>query len=245
MTSSAPDTSETDGRDRSSAGAGSRDTVPVLLGVLPVALAIGVTAHRAGVDPLAAWSASFLFCAGTAQLTAIELLGAGAAPFTIVLTVALINSRFVLYSAGLARWFEGEPMWRRLLLAFPLVDQLFVVCERRFSTEGGSVRARRWYYVGAAVTLVGGWSATQAVAVGLGSSVPNLGVLQYTAPLVFVALLTGAVRDRAGAVAAVVGAVVAVTTIPVPFHLNLAAGIAAGLVAGRVADGRRSPVVTS
>ena len=65
---------------RAALRAGSRDTVPVLLSLMPLAVVIGVAARHAGVDLAAAWSASFLLCAGTAQLTIIELLGAGSAP---------------------------------------------------------------------------------------------------------------------------------------------------------------------
>ncbi len=221
------------------AALGSRDICPVLLGVLPLAMVIGIAAHDSGIDLAPAWTASFLLCAGAAQLTAIELLGTGTAPLAIVVTTTMINSRFVLYSAGLARWFASEPLWRRLLLAMPLVDQLFVVCQRRFTTHGDGPDARRWYYLGAATTLVAGWSAAQGVAMVFAPALPGMAVLQLASPLVFIGLLAASLRNRAGLVAALAGGAGAIAGASLPFHLNLAVGIGAGLAAGLI-DMKRS-----
>jgi predicted branched-subunit amino acid permease len=225
-------------RRRQLAVLGGRDILPVLLGVLPLAMVIGIAVRDAGVDRAPAWTASFLLCAGAAQLTAIELLGSGTAPLAIVLTTTLINSRFVLYSAGLARWFSSEPLWRRLLLALPLVDQLFVVCQRRFASHADSPDDRRWYYLGAAVTLVTGWSGGQAVAIVFAPALPGMGVLHLASPLVFIGLLTASLKNRAGLVAAVAGGASVVAAAGLPFHLNLAVGIGAGLAAGLVVTKR-------
>lgn len=213
---------------------GAHDIFPVLLGVLPLAMVIGIAAHDSGIDRAPAWTASFLLCAGAAQLTAIELLGSGTAPLAVVATTALINSRFVLYSAGLARWFASEPLWLRLLLAFPLVDQLFVVCQRRFTTHEEVPVGRRWYYLGAAATLVTGWSAAQAVAIGFAPALPGTALLRLASPLVFVGLLMASLKDRAGLVAAIVGGAGVIAAARLPFHLNIAAGIGTGLAAGLV-----------
>src|SRR5262245_34179416 len=162
---------------RSTALEGGRDVLPLLAGLVPFATVIGVAIHRTGVDAGASWAASILVCAGAAQLTAIELLGAGAAPLAIVATVVVINARFALFSAGLARWFETESLRRRLLLAFPLVDQLFLLCQRRF-TDSDEPAERRAYYLGAAGTLVAGWSLTQAVALRFAGSIPDAELLR-------------------------------------------------------------------
>jgi predicted branched-subunit amino acid permease len=223
--------------DRRAVIEGSRDILPVVVAVTPLAIVIGVAARHSGIDAGAAWAASFVLCAGTAQLTVIELLHAGVAPLTIVATATLINSRFVLYSATLARWFAEEPLRRRLLLALPLVDQLFAVCERRFRTVSTPAH-RRSYYLGAAVTLVVAWSATQAAALSFASSLPDVRLLRLAAPLVFVGLLARTVNDRAHVAAAAVAATIAILAAGLPQHLNLACGILAGLAAGRAVTER-------
>jgi len=230
-------TSPTGTVDRRAALDGGRDTVPLLLSVMPLAVVIGATAQRSGLDTGAAWAASILICAGTAQLTAIQLLGDGAAPLAIVLTTTVINGRFALYSARLASWFADEPLSRRLVLAFPLVDQLFFfLCQRQF-TGAETPLARRSYYIGSALTLVCGWSATQAVAMTFASSIPDVGVLRLAAPLVLVGLLARSISGRAHLAAAAVGGSVAVLAAGAPAHLNLVIAIGAGLLAGAALDG--------
>lgn len=228
---------------RAAARAGARDILPLLAAVTPFAVVIGVTIAGADVDPVAGWAASLLLCAGTAQLTAVQLLDHGATPLAVIATVVVVNSRFALYSAGLARWFADEPLWRRLVLAFPLVDQLFVLVSTRFASRPHAAHERRAYYTAAAAVLVTGWVATQALAVRFAASIPDVGVLRLAPALVFVGLLTGAVGDRGTAAAAVVGGVGAVAAAGAPNHLGIVVGIALGIAAGMALDTTPRPTL--
>lgn len=225
---------------RGAALEGAREVLPIALGVAPLAVVLGVTIHGARIDHLGAWAGSFLMCAGSAQLAVVQLLDQGAAPLAIVGTAALINSRFALYSAGFSAWFADQPLRHRLLLAFPLVDQLYVLCGQRFARAPMAPRERRAYYVGASGVLVVGWVTVQAVALHFASSIPDPRSLELAAPLAFVGLLTGAVRDRATGTAALAGGLVAVVAAAAPHHLALIVGIGAGVAAGSAIEGRSS-----
>ena len=150
-------------------------------------------------------------------------------------TVVLINSRFVLYSASFAGWFADEPLRRRLVLVFPLVDQLYVLCEERFR-RGDLVLARRSYYVAAADVLVCGWVALQTIAVVFAAALPDPSALAVAAPLSLGALLVVTVKDRATVAAAIGGSLAAVGGVYAPNQVGLLLAIFAGVIAGTVVD---------
>ena len=221
-----------------SARDGARDVLPLLLGVLPLAMTIGVTARATGADLGATWAASFLLTAGTAQLSIVQLLSDGAAPATIIATATVINARFIAYSLAFGRWFAHEPLWRRLALAFPLVDQLFLICQERFGRADDRQDRRTAYYLGAAVVLVTAWSSAQALSMAFAGSLPSPKLFEAATPIVFASLLVPAVVDRPALLAAVVAAAATVAGAQLPQHTGLLFGIAVGLVAGIVARER-------
>jgi predicted branched-subunit amino acid permease len=213
---------------------------PVLAGVAPFAVVIGATIGTAHVDRLAAWAGSFLICAGTAQLTAVQLLDRGAGPVAVVAAVVVINARFTLYSTALARWFAGEPLRRRLLLAFPLIDQLYAVCSARFDGRPTTAVERRAFYGAAAVVLLIGWTAVQGAAVALAGSLPDTSWLRPAAPLALAGVLAAGHHDRGTVAAALVAAAAAVPAAAVAGQggpvLAISAGLGAGMFAGRSAS---------
>ncbi|NNL68670.1 MAG: branched-chain amino acid ABC transporter permease, partial [Acidimicrobiia bacterium] len=95
---------------------------------------------------------------------------------------------------------------------------------------------RRWYYVGGALTLWTTWQVTTAAGVILGASVPAAWSLDFAIPLVFLALLVPALRDRPGVAAAIVGGVVAVAAANVSYNLGLIIGAACGIAAGVIVE---------
>ena len=99
--------------------AGAKATSPLVMGAAPYALAIGAALAGLGIDRLTTWIGSWSMVAGTAQLTAMQLLHEGAAPVVALLAALVVNARFAVYSAGLVQWFPAASRRERLLLAFP------------------------------------------------------------------------------------------------------------------------------
>lgn len=208
-----------------------RDVLPFAFSVFQFALAIGATIAAADVDPLGALAGSALLTAGSAQLAGIELLDGGATVLVATGSAVLINARFVLYGAGFARWFADEPRWRRYLLVFPIVDQSFILCERRFADHTGP-RWRRQYYLVVVAGLFGAFLAGQVVGFLAGDLVPPEAGLRLAGPFVFAGLLA-LTAGGPGATASVVGAA-AVIAVGAPVLGDGALLVAAlvGLIAG-------------
>src|ERR671939_1389852 len=85
---------------------GAKAAVPVLLGLIPLAVVCGTTATGTGLSALEALALSVFFLSGAAQLAATQLIAAGASVTVIVLAVLIISLRLTVYSASIAPHFQ-------------------------------------------------------------------------------------------------------------------------------------------
>src|SRR5512134_3246577 len=104
--------------------------VPLWLGVVPFGLVYAVLSRDAGLSLVETQALSVLVFAGSAQITAVGLFGAGAAAFEIVSTTFLLNVRHVLYGLSLGRRIPLRG-WRRPMGAYFLTDEAFGVVAGR------------------------------------------------------------------------------------------------------------------
>jgi predicted branched-subunit amino acid permease len=218
--------------------AGARAMLPLLFGLAPFGMVIGVTAADRGLSPLAGLSTGWLIYSGSAQLAAIDLIGAGATPLVVIVTVVAINARLLLYAGAMATPWRDTPRGWRIVAAYLLIDPSFFVGMDGYDKRGPT-RAGHAYYLGGAAVLWLTWQLAIGIGLTLGSVVPESLGLDFVVPLFLVATVvpkatTGPVRTAVltGAVAAVAGTVV-------PLHLGSATGIVAGVAAG-LWHGRRT-----
>lgn len=223
---------------------GARDVTPMVLGLVPFAIAVGSAVSASSLSRAAGLLSGPAMLAGSAQLATVEMLDAGTSPLVVIVAALVINARLILYSASLAPWFAGRPLWGRLLLAVPVIDQMHFTCAPRFERGDLDLRGRTWYYIGAATWLVGTWTSVQALTIVIGANLPDTIGLEVAAPLVLVGLLAKSATDRSAVVAVVVGLVVAVVGIGLPMHTSVLVGtllgIAAGVASTKAADERRA-----
>lgn len=212
------------------------DVAPFAVAVIPFGLAVGTAGSAAGLSFPELMFGAVAMLAGAAQLAAIQAIGRGESLLVVATVVALVNLRFVIYGAGIANWFRQLPLRRRLALAFPVVDQTFLLCQHRFD-DGVDLAWRQRYYLVATALLGGAFVASQAVAYRLGAGVPSEIGLHLAAPLTFTGMFARAVGGRRELVAgALAAAIVIVASGPVgPAALPL--GVLLG--AGAATMGRR------
>lgn len=169
-----------------------RDIAPFAVALIPFGLAIGNASAGAGLSTFETVVGAALLLAGASQLAAVEVIGAGGGTALMVLVVTLINLRFAIYGAGVARWFSDLPFRNRMLLAYPIVDQTFMICQERFEIET-DVQWRQQYYLTATALLAGTFITGQLVGFTVGTSLPvGLG-LHIAAPLAFAGMLAKSV----------------------------------------------------
>src|SRR5512136_2801863 len=106
---------------------GVRGEIPLLVGVFPFGLIYGALAVKAGLAPGLAQAMSAVVFAGSAQFIAAQLVHEAAPAVVIVLSIAIVNLRHVLYSASVAPYVQHLPLKWRGVLAYLLTDEAFAV----------------------------------------------------------------------------------------------------------------------
>jgi predicted branched-subunit amino acid permease len=216
-----------------------RDVAPVLIGIAPFAMVIGVTLGRLEIPYLLGIAASGLIYAGSAQLAAMDLLGAGAATVTVLLTMAVVNARMLMYGASLEPMFRGQPACFRWLGPHFIVDQTYTLAMNRPDVARDSKRFRRyWLTIGGAIGVV--WLATIGTAMALGSLTGPHSPLAFAATALFIGMLVPKLAERRALITAGAAALVAGTAGALPHGLGLVAGIVAGMVVGSIGERRPS-----
>jgi 4-azaleucine resistance transporter AzlC len=214
---------------------GVRAISPLLIGVVPFGLILGVAAGNSVMGAGLAWSTSLIIFAGAAQLIVLELTNAGTAAAVVVATALVVNARHFMYSAALADHFRDFPKIWRYGLPYLMTDQAFAVSITRYATVDDP-RYKRWFFFGAGLGLWVPWQISTATGAIVGAAIPESWSLDFAIPLVFMVLIIPALQRRPGVAAATVGAVTAVLARDVPYRLGLIVAALAGIAAGVIVE---------
>ena len=105
---------------------------PICLGYLPIGIAFGVLAQKAGLDLLEIGLMSVVVFAGSAQFIAVSMISAGAAALPIIITTFVVNLRHFLMSSSLAVFLGKSRRKKLALFAYGVTDESFAVNHPRF-----------------------------------------------------------------------------------------------------------------
>ncbi|NVK44521.1 MAG: AzlC family ABC transporter permease [Oceanospirillaceae bacterium] len=210
---------------------GVRTLMPATPGVIPFGLVTGITAVEQGMSPGTTLGMTLLFYAGSAQMAALQLLRNDAFALVILLTVLVINLRFVMYSASLAPHLHHLPRRWKWPLSYMLSDQAYVLSILKLSS-GELKQFGHYFFAGTAVSMWLSWQLSVMAGVFLGAGIPGSWSLDFAIPLVFLALLVPAIRSSASLGAACVGGLVAVLAIDMPYNLGLVMASLCGILTG-------------
>lgn len=108
---------------------------PICLGYLPIGLAFGVLAQKAGLSPFQIGLMSVFVFAGSSQFIAVSMMSNGAALVSIILTTFMVNLRHVLMSSSLAVFLWEPQKWLLSIFAYGVTDESFAVNYLRFKDE--------------------------------------------------------------------------------------------------------------
>lgn len=105
---------------------------PICLGYVPIGLAFGVLAQKAGLSPLEIGLMSVFVFAGSSQFIAVSMLAAGASLFAIVATTFVVNLRHFLMSSALAVFLKNADHKKLTFFAYGVTDESFAVNLSKF-----------------------------------------------------------------------------------------------------------------
>src|SRR5512147_2421512 len=127
--------------------AGVQAEIPLLIGVFPFGLIYGALARDVGLSTAAAQGMSSIVFAGSAQFITAQLVHESAPGFVIVLTIAVVNLRHMLYSASLAPFVASLPMRWKALLSYLLTDEAYAPTILHYENSGITPHAH-WFWLG-------------------------------------------------------------------------------------------------
>ncbi len=186
---------------------GMRAAWPICIGYVPLGLAFGILAQKAGFDVFDIALMSVVVFAGSSQFIAVAMLSAGAAPVSIVLTTFMVNLRHVLMSSALAVYLHSVSRWFLSLFAYGVTDESFAVNMVKFR-EGGwhSYQAltvnHAANFTWIASTVLGGYGG-QFIAAG------SFGI-DYALSAMFLCLLVFQLRGRIYVLTAIISGALAI-----------------------------------
>lgn len=204
------------------------DGLAISFSAAAFALVYGLAARDAGLSFLEAMAMSAIVLAGAAQFAALGLIVQGVPWAGILLLVALLNARHLLYSASLAPWFAGTARRVRAACAYVLADETYALAMPAIRSLGRlDVRT---YVLAAAMPVIPWVTATATGYLG-GELMPDPRVLgmDVVFPAAMAGLAVALVTDRRTLVAAISGGVIGLT---VALVIDPSVGVVAGGIAG-------------
>ena len=220
--------------------AGVRAESPLLVGVFPFGLIYGALALSAGLSPATAQMMSSIVFAGSSQFVAAQLVHESAPGLVIVLTIAVVNLRHILYSASVAPYIEHLPQRWKILLSYLLTDEAYAATIIHYE-EDGFTPTSHWFFLGAGLSLWTTWQVSSALGIFLGAAIPSSWPLDFAAPLTFIAMVVPVCKDRPVVAAALSAGIVALLAFNLPFKLGLILAALVGISIGTVLENRKSP----
>lgn len=157
------------------------------MGYIPVGMAFGVLAQKAGLSLVNTVLMSVFVYAGSAQLIAVGMFAAGMPPLSIVLTTFVVNLRHLLMSAAMTPYLRKWGALRMAAFCFELTDETFALHSLRFGE--GDRDVRQTFYINAMAQTV--WVLSSWAGALAGSGVPDVEplALDYALPAMFIGLL--------------------------------------------------------
>jgi 4-azaleucine resistance transporter AzlC len=127
--------------------------MPIIFGYFSASVAFGLLARNTGLGIFETQSFSLFTYTGAAQFMALNLLSAGASGPQIVISYGLLNLRYLLMSAAVAKKVDFTRFFQRPVLAFGVTDENFAV------TTGNRENVTPAYQ---AAVEIGPWTAWNA-----------------------------------------------------------------------------------
>lgn len=174
---------------------GIRDSIPIILGYLPLGFAFGVLANEVGMSIIQATMMSALCFTGAGQYIAIGVMQAGGAVFTIIMANVLVNSRYLLFSTSLVPYLKGNvPTAVGSLLTYGLTDETYAVAMNRYQNHPPTAS----YIAGLHLSSHIGWIASTLLGAILGNYIGNTDRLgfNFTLPAMYICLMVFMVKRK-------------------------------------------------
>lgn len=216
---------------------GFRQVAPTMVATSLWGFVTGIAMIKSGMSELMATLMTVFVYAGSAQLTALPLIVAGAPVWLIFAAGCVVNIRFVIFGAAMQPYFRRYPFLHRLGLGYWSSDMVFVLFMTRYGdAKKRGTRDQLFFFMG---VIIPGWISWQIASLSgiyLGAVIPQSWSLEFAATLALLAITVPLVKNMPMAVSLVVAGCIAWVGQPLPLRLGLAAAVVGGIIAGVLAE---------
>ncbi len=168
---------------------------PLAISCIPWGILCGTLAIQSGLTPFQGQMMSLIVSAGAAQLSGIAILGAGGSWSGLINSTAMIGCRHFLYSATFRNEIVKLPLIKRLLFAFVLTDEMFVIAQAEQVKKG---YFDYWYAVIAGLFLYVVWNIATFIGIYSATLFENIDQLgfDFAIAATFIAMVVPMIRTK-------------------------------------------------
>lgn len=196
------------------------DILPLMIPVVPFGIIYGVIGVEIGFSPMEVFAMSFVIFAGSSQIAFAQLFAAGASPLVMISSVAVINSRHILYGAVLAEYLGKLRLTWKIILSYLMADQAFSVSSAYFKKNVKNKNVH-FHMLGSGLTLWSLWQLSTLIGILLGNIVPAQLGLEFAIPLTFFSLILSELRKLDHLIIILISGICSVMTYNFPFKIYI------------------------
>lgn len=218
---------------------GARAAIPLAIPTGIWGLVAGVAMIKTGLSTAQALAMTLLVYSGSAQMASLPLIAAGAPVAIAIATAAVVNLRFVVFSAALWPYFGHLPLRHRLLLGYLTADAALAVFMARYAGAPAAQRGnaeQRWFYFGMVATTWLAWQPMSVAGILLAEVVPGEWGLEFAAILALIAITVPMFAGRPAIAGCLTAGAVSVAAAGLPLKLGLLLAVLAGVAVAMAVD---------
>lgn len=153
--------------DKSLFKLGMKDGIPIALGYLAVAFALGIVARNAGVTAMQGVLASLITISASGEYAGFIMMYEKAPYLELAAILLVINARYILMSLTLSQKFhERTSLFHRAMIGFFVTDEIFAI------TAARKGHINPYYVYGAAFVAVPVWAFGTGLGIVMGNILP-------------------------------------------------------------------------
>ena len=218
--------------------AGIRAELPLLVGVFPAGVIYGALAIGLGLSILSTQAMSSILFAGTSQFVLLQLASQATPTLLIILSIAIVNLRHILYSASIAPHLQNVSLKWKILLSYLLTDEAYAPSIVKYEKEGATPHSH-FFLLGAGFALWLTWQVSTAIGISIGATIPQSWPLGFALPLTLIALVVPTLRRLPAVFSALSAGIVALLAYKLPYNLGIIVGALTGILVGMIMERRK------
>ena len=187
---------------------GAKDSLPIILGYLPIGITLGVTAREVGLLFSDMFSMSFIVFAGSSQFIGVDMIGAGASFITIIATTFFVNFRHFMMSSAYAPYFSGKKTIPLALVSFGITDESFAIGINKAKSDSEVFGIT--YLLGLESFAWFSWLLSTCLGLMLGSLIPSYETLglDFALCAMFIGLIAAMIKSKSQLIVCILSGII-------------------------------------